>query len=67
MFLDDFWTKTMPALACEGVRGCGFGVLEVNYYDKRKIIILKMLSIFFDFFEVENFWSDILGEKDPMF
>ena len=34
MILDDFWTKTMPVPAPEGVRGCGFGVLEANYYDK---------------------------------
>ena len=34
MILEDFWTKTMPVPAPEGVMGCGFGVLEVNYYDK---------------------------------
>ena len=33
MILEDFRTKTMPRHSLIGVRGCRFGVLEVNYDD----------------------------------
>ena len=70
MILEDFWTKTMPVRACEGVMGCGFGVLEVNYCDKWKNTIFLNNVWFFEvgiclvgYFELKN--SEYFSSKIP--